>query len=256
MSIKNLIYACLLLLGFMPFMKVSADNIRIAVASNFILPMRSIVREFEKVTSHNVQMSYGSSGKFYAQIMNGAPYDIFLSADTSKPEKLEQADRIVTGSRFTYALGTLVLWTGNELLDVSGPEVISTAGINKIAIANPRFAPYGIAARQVFDALKLWPEVKSRLVMGENISQAYQFVDTGNAQLGLIALSQIKNRSQANLAKGWIIPRELHSPIQQQAVMIKTTEKNQQAVTSLMHYLQSAHSKQIIESYGYALPSG
>ncbi len=228
-----------------------ADVIRVAVASNFSVPMKSIARDFEDQTGHQLILSYGSSGKFFAQIMNGAPYDVFLSADAVKPVKLEQQKRTVDGSRFTYALGTLVLWGKNIPLEQLGPETLQREDVRKIAIANPRLAPYGAAAQEVLSRLSVYPELRSRLVMGENISQAYQFVDTGNAELGLVALSQISGREKVGY---WIVPSDMHKPIEQQAVLLKSG--NQQAALALMQYLRSSRSREIIQQYGYSLPAG
>ena len=167
-----------------------ADQVLVAVAANFVPPFREVAMEFEKATGHNVQVASGSSGNFYAQIMNGAPFDVFFSADNERPKLLEEEGLGVKGSRFTYAIGRLVLWSPDPNL-VKGEDTLRSESIKHLAIANPKTAPYGAAAMQTMQTLGLWETVQPRLVMGENLGQTLGFIESGNAELGFLALSQV-----------------------------------------------------------------
>lgn len=229
-----------------------AETVLVAVASNFTKPMAKIAEAFEKETGHSAKLSFGSSGKIASQIENGAPYEIFLSADDEKPLKLEQADLAVPGQRFTYALGTLVLWsTKPGYVDDEG-KILTAGGFQHLALANPKLAPYGAAALEVMHKLGVAEKWQPLFVQGENISQTHQFVSSGNAELGFVALSQVIANGKIGEGSGWIVPDALHTPIRQDAVLLKTGAENP-AAPALLSYLKSAAAKAIIRQYGYGL---
>lgn len=230
----------------------AADEIQVAVAANFTAPMKAIAAEFEKDTGHKAQLAFGSSGKFYAQIKNGAPFQVFLSADDEKPAKLEQEALAVPGSRFTYAIGTLVLWSAKPgFVDAKG-EVLKKGNFEHLALASPKLAPYGAAAVEVMDKLGLTASLQPKFVQGENIAQTQQFVVTGNAELGFVALSQVMKDGKVSEGSAWIVPANLHTPIRQDAVILARGKGNA-AAEALMKYLKSAKAAAIIKSYGYTL---
>lgn len=230
-------------------LSVSAETITIAVASNFRVTMNEIISSFETETGHEVQVSYGSSGRFYAQISNGAPFDVFFSADQEKPRLLE-AQGGLASNRITYAIGALALWSKSPGLQLEQGELLKQGNFNKLSIANPRLAPYGIAALEVLTSLKLEESTRDRWVQGENITQAFQFVDSGNADLGFVALSQIIKNGLSLDGSVWLIPSELYNPIKQDAVLLERG-KNNLAATDFLNYMQSDSVKVIIESYSY-----
>lgn len=227
-----------------------ADQVSVAVAANFTAPMQKIAAEFEKDTGHKAQLSFGATGKFYAQIKNGAPFQALLAADDETPAKLEQEGLAVPGSRFTYAIGTLVLWSMQPgAVDARG-EVLKKGGFNKLAIANPRLAPYGRAAVEVLTGLGLLDALTPKFVHGENIAQTWQFVGTGNAELGFVALSQVMQDGKIAKGSAWVVPARLHAPIRQDAVILATGKGNA-AAEALMKYLKGAKVRAIIQDYGY-----
>lgn len=243
--------ATLLLLSVAP--NSFAETVLVAVASNFTKPMTEIAAAFERETGHTAKLSFGSSGKIVSQLENGAPFEIFLSADDEKPLKLEQAGLTVPGSRFTYALGTLVLWSAKPgYVDEQG-QILAKGGFSHLALADPKLAPYGVAAVQVINNMGLTEKLQPLLVQGENISQAHQFVGTGNAELGFVALSQVIKDGKIGEGSGWIVPASMHTPIRQDAVLLKTGEENP-AAPALLNYLKSTQAKAIIAKYGYGLP--
>jgi molybdate transport system substrate-binding protein len=227
-----------------------ADDILIAVAANFAAPMQDIARQFENQTGHSVKLSYGSSGKFYAQITHGAPFDMFFSADRAKPEALERDRKTVPDSRFTYAIGQLVLWSRDDDLIKASAEVLRNGQFNKLALANPRLAPYGLAAQQTLEHLGLRSITEAKWVQGENIAQTYQFVSTGNAELGFVAGSQVLKQEKLVSGSAWLVPSELHAPILQDAVVLKIAE-NRPVVHEFIAYLKSPEGAAIIRRYGY-----
>lgn len=234
------------------FSTVQADEVQVAVAANFTAPIQAIAVDFEKDTGHKLIAAYGATGQFYTQIKNGAPFEVFLAADDSTPEKLEKEGDIVPGSRFTYAIGTLALWSAKEgYVDPKG-EVLKKNDYKHLSIANPKTAPYGLAATQVLAKEGLTDKVKAKLVEGQNITQAYQFVSTGNAELGFVALSQIYKDGKVTEGSAWIVPESLHDPIKQDAVILKKGENNP-AAKALADYLKSPKATAIIKSYGYHL---
>lgn len=231
-----------------------AGEVKVAVAANFSVPMHIIATEFEKSTGHRALLAFGSTGKFYTQIHYGAPFDILLAADAKTSERLVAEGAALAGSQFTYAIGKLVLWSPNpDLVDAQG-SVLSGAGFTHLAIASPRLAPYGAAAIETLKRLGLLERIQDRFVQGENISQTYQFVASGNAELGFVAMSQVYANGQLKGGSGWVVPAELHDPIRQDAVILNQGKDNPAAV-ALMSFLQGSKAKAIIEAYGYAIPS-
>lgn len=231
---------------------VQADEVQVAVAANFTAPMQKIAAEFEKDTGHKALLAFGATGKLYAQIKNGAPFQVFLAADDKTPAKLEAEGDTVPGSRFTYAIGTLVLWSAKPgFVDEQG-EVLKKGAFKHLAIANPKTAPYGAAAVATLTQLGLLDALQAKFVTGENISQAYQFVVTENAELGFIALSQVMADGQMTGGSVWVVPSNLHDPIRQDAAIL-AKGKNQPAARALVEYLKGDKAAAIIKSYGYAL---
>ena len=228
-----------------------AKELRIAVASNFLLPLKELSRKFKESTGHKVVVISGSTGKLYAQIKQGAPFDILLAADSIRPELLEKEGIGVPGSRFTYAVGRLVLWSKNSKLPLKNDlQVLNHKNFRYLAIANPKTAPYGKAAEQVLRKKGFWEQIQNRLVRGENISQTFQFVMTGNADIGFIALSQLRENRGRGFS--WIIPQEWHDPIRQQGILLKRAKKNK-AARQFLNFIKSNRIQKQIESYGYSL---
>ncbi|KAB5619773.1 molybdate ABC transporter substrate-binding protein [Pseudomonas putida] len=229
-----------------------ADEVQVAVAANFTAPIQAIAKDFEKDTGHKLVAAFGATGQFYAQIKNGAPFEVFLAADDSTPAKLEQEKEIVEGSRFTYAIGTLALWSAKPgYVDDKG-EVLKKNDFQHLSIANPKAAPYGLAATQVLDKLKLTEATKGKIVEGQNITQAFQFVSTGNAELGFVALSQIYKDGKVENGSAWIVPSTLHDPIRQDAVILNKGKDNP-AAKALVEYLKGPKAAAVIKSYGYEI---
>lgn len=231
-------------------MQSHADEVQVAVASNFTAPMQKIAAEFEKDTGHKALLSFGSTGKFYAQIKNGAPFQALLSADDETPARLEREGLAVSGTRFTYAIGTLVLWSANTTLVDSKGEVLKKGAFKKLALANPKLAPYGRAAMETLNKLGIHATLEPRFVQGENIAQTFQFVGTGNTELGFVALSQVMKDGKISSGSAWVVPADLHSPIRQDAVILPGGKDNA-AAQALMKYLKESKAKAIIRGYGY-----
>jgi molybdate transport system substrate-binding protein len=230
--------------------KAVTGEIHIAVASNFTATMRVLAERFEEQTGHAVVLLPGSTGKHFAQIMNGAPFDAFFAADTQRPERLEAEGRIIPGSRFTYAVGKLVLWSPDPgLVDAEG-AVLHSNSFRRLAIANPRLAPYGRAAQQVLESRRLWESLQPKLVRGENIGQAFQFVASGNAELGFVALSQLMQAGRHREGSRWQVPERLHMPIEQQAVLLSDST----AAMELISFMKSEPAQTIIRDFGYRIP--
>lgn len=230
-----------------------AESTLVAVAANFTKPMNEIAAEFEKATGHSAKLSFGASGKFVSQLENGAPFEVFLSADDKNPIKLEQSGMAVAGSRFTYAIGKLVLWSSMaDFVDSEG-QVLSGGKFKHLALADPKLAPYGAAALEVLKSKGLLEKLQPLFVQGENIAQTHEFVNTGNAELGFVALSQILDNGKIAAGSAWVVPDSLHNPILQDAVLLKTGAENPAAL-ALLAFLKSAPALAIIEKYGYGLP--
>jgi molybdate transport system substrate-binding protein len=232
------------------FGTAAAGEAQIAVAANFTAPMKAIIDLFEADTEHTVKTSYGSTGKLYAQIKNGAPFEALLAADQRRPEVLETEGAAVPGSRFTYAIGTLALWSADAEKVADGPTLLASGDFNKLAIANPKLAPYGEASVETLQALGVKDAIEPKLVMGENIAQAYQFVDTGNAEIGFVALSQVMAGGEIATGSAWIVPGDLHAPIRQDAVILERGADNP-AVTALIEYLRGEKAQAVIRGFGY-----
>ena len=238
--------------GIVAFASAQAAEVNVAVAANFTAPMQKIAAAFEQDTGHKAILSLGSSGKFYAQIKNGAPFQVLLSADDETPARLESEGVALPGTRFTYATGRLVLWSKKAgVVDDKG-EILRKGAFGHLAIADPKLAPYGAAALEALNKLGLATELQPKFVQGENIGQAYQFVATGNAALGFVALSQVTVDGKIQEGSAWVVPANLHKPIRQDAVML-TAAKGNPAASALMAYLKGDKAKAIIQSFGYEL---
>jgi molybdate transport system substrate-binding protein len=230
---------------------VQAAEVNVAVAANFSAPMQAIAARFAEDSGHRAQLSFGSTGKFYTQIRSGAPFAVLLAADQRTPERLEHEGLAVADSRFTYATGTLVLWSRDgATVDAQG-EVLRRGHFAHLAIADPRVAPYGAAAIETLGALGLLESLRPRLVQGTSIAQAYQFVATGNAELGFVALSQVIRDGRIGSGSAWIVPSALHAPLRQDAVLLAPGRDDAPAA-ALMAFLRGAVAQEIIRAWGYA----
>ena len=248
MSIATILTRCLTALVSLLAIPAFAAETQVAVAANFTEPAREIAAGFEKATGHKAVLAFGASGAFYTQISHGAPFEVFLSADAERPAKAEQEGLTVPGTRFTYAVGQLVLYsTTPGLIDGRG-AILKSDRFDKIAVADPITAPYGVAAVETMRRLGVYDTLRSKIVTGSSIAQAYQFTATGAAQLGLVALSQV---IAVPGGSRWIVPAGLHSPIDQQAVLLKTGARNP-AAAAFIKYLKSPAALAIIRRYGYA----
>ena len=225
-----------------------ADEVQVAVAANFSAPMQEIARLFQADTGHRAVLSFGSTGKFYTQIRHGAPFDVLLAADDETPARLEREGQ-GTG-RYTYAIGRLVLWSGQASLVDQRGEVLKDGRIGRLAVAGPRLAPYGAAAFQALGRLGLLESLRPKFVQGENIGQTYQFVATGNAPMGFVAMSQVFADGKLKGGSAWIVPASLHSPIRQDLVLLGP-RRGKPAAMALLHYLRSDKARTIIRSHGY-----
>lgn len=249
---KRLLLSTLLSSGLGSSM-LSADEIKIAVASNFSQPLQILAPVFKAKSGHELKISAGATGKLYAQIENGAPFEIFLSADTKTPKKLVDAQLAVADSQFTYALGKLVLWSSHkDYIDAKG-DVLKKNEFKHIAIANPNTAPYGAAAAEVLEHLGLTKALTTKLVQGENISQTFDFVSTGNAELGFVAWSQVQTAGVLTSGSAWQVPEDLYTPIQQDAVLLNKG-KDKLAAQVFLDFLKAPEAQQLITAVGYGLP--
>jgi molybdate transport system substrate-binding protein len=227
-----------------------AGQVQVAVAANMTAPMKQIAADFARATGHEAVVSLGSTGKFYAQIRNGAPFEVLLAADDETPAKLEQEGLGVKGTRFTYATGQLVLWSADpNAVDAKG-QVLREPPRGKLAIADPRLAPYGAAAMEALTRMGVLAAWQPNIVQGENIGQAYQFAATGNAPLGFVALAQVMVDGKIAKGSAWIVPGSLHSPLKQDAIVLKPGESNP-AAAALMEYLRSDAARATLRGFGY-----
>lgn len=232
-----------------------ADEIKIAVASNFYPTMKELVTHFESITpnsdtTNNIVLISGSSGKHYAQILNGAPFDLFFSADKLRPNMLEKEEVFNNQSRFTYALGKLALWSPfNEYVDSDG-QVLYKDDFRFIAIANPKIAPYGIASKETLTSMNLWQDMEEKLVRGENIAQTFQFAKSGNAKLGFVSYSQILSLNSSSEGSYWLVPQDMYQPIEQQAILLKDSSLGK----DFLSFIMSDEALDIIKRNGYDLP--
>ena len=228
-----------------------ADQAQVAVAANFTEPIKAIAAILEKTTGHTIKVSMGATGALYTQIKNGAPFDVFLAADTARPARLEAEGDAVAGSRFTYATGQLVLWSLQRGRVDNQGNVLRAADLGKVAHANPKTAPYGAAALQVMDHLGLVDALTAHRVQGESIGQTFGFAQSGNADVGFVAMSQVLSGGKLKEGSMWVIPQAFYSPIRQDAVLLKRGEANA-AAKALLTLLKSAEIKELIRSYGYS----
>ena len=229
-----------------------AEVVQIAVAANFTAPARALAEIFARTTGHEAKLSFGATGAFYTQIKNGAPFDVLLAADDERPARLEKEGDTVPGSRFTYATGQLVLWSAKPgLVDDEG-AVLKHGQFGKIAIANPKNAPYGAAAVEAMNKLGLAAALQPKLVTGESIGQTYNFIATGNAELGFVALAQVLEGGKLKSGSMWVVPAQYHAPIIQDAVILNRAASNP-AAKAWMELLKTPQSKELIRSYGYAV---
>ena len=232
-----------------------ADEIKIAVASNFYPTMKELVTHFESITpnsdtTNNIDLISGSSGKHYAQILNGAPFDLFFSADKLRPNMLEKEEVFNNQSRFTYALGKLALWSPfNEYVDSDG-QVLYTDDFRFLAIANPKIAPYGVASKETLTSMNLWQDMEEKLVRGENIAQTFQFAKSGNAKLGFVSYSQILSLNSSSEGSYWLVPQDMYQPIEQQAILLKDSSLGK----DFLSFIMSDEALDIIKRNGYDLP--
>ncbi|MCO6391579.1 molybdate ABC transporter substrate-binding protein [Aliihoeflea aestuarii] len=225
-----------------------ADSVNIAVAANFTDAANEIAAAFAQASDHEAILSFGATGQFYTQITQGAPFEILLAADDVRPAQSVEEGYGVDGTVFTYAIGQLVLYSSEEG-KVIGAETLEAGDFQQIAIANPETAPYGKAAIETMEALGVYETLRPKIVQGQNIGQAYQFVETGNAEVGFVALGQV---SQTDAGSRWLVPQENYEPIRQDAVLLKTGEDNP-AAEAFLEFLKGDEATAIIEKYGYAL---
>jgi molybdate transport system substrate-binding protein len=229
---------------------VSAAEVKVAVAANFAPPLAALATVFQKETGHTVSFAAASTAKLYAQIRHGAPFEVLLSADAETPARLEAEGLGVLGSRFTYATGALVLWSPKPAAVDAEGKILYQPGTGKVAIANPKLAPYGRAAQEALTALGRYDALKPRFVMGENIGQTFQFVASGNAAMGLVAAAQVMQAGKLKGGSAWQVPQNLYAPIRQDAILLKTAADNA-AARALMRFLREPAARSIIQFYGY-----
>ncbi|MBL8477720.1 MAG: molybdate ABC transporter substrate-binding protein [Sterolibacteriaceae bacterium] len=229
-----------------------ADEVQVAVAANFTAPARQLALDFEKETGHKAVLAFGATGKFYAQIRNGAPFEVLLAADDETPAKLEKEGAAINGTRFTYAVGRLALWSAKAgYVDDKG-EVLRRNEFRHLALANPRLAPYGAAAVEALTALKLLDANRPNFVQAENIAQAHQFVASGNAELGFVALSQVMKDGRLGEGSAWVVPASLHQTIRQDAVLL-AKGRGRAAAEAWLSFLKGERARAVIRGYGYEI---
>ena len=251
--LRSLARAILGLTLFCGWLGVNADEVHVAAAANFAPTLKQLSAAFESTQPHQVLASIGSTGKLYAQIAHGAPYDVFLAADSERPRRLVDTGLADAYSRFTYARGVLVLWSRDPQRVDSEGRVLREGGYARLAIANPRIAPYGNAAREALDHLGLWGDLQARIVRGENVAQAFQFVDSGSAEIGFVAKAQVTQLSAARRGSHWVVPPKLYAPIDQQAVLLSRA-RGHAAAKAFLEFLRGPIARALIEQSGYALP--
>jgi len=245
-SIYMLLFFTLLLMA----PATRSETIHIAVAANFTDAAGVLATRFEAQSGHNVKLSFGSTGKLYAQISHGAPFEVFLAADKARPVRLCDEGMALKESRFTYAIGKLVLWSAEENRFGDGEAALKQGNFRRLAIANPKTAPYGLAAQQLLQHLGAWEPLSDRLVRGDSIAQTFQFTATGNAEVGLVAASQVM--AWPHKGSQWVVPQAYYQPIEQQAVVLKRGE-NSTAAQTFMRFLRSDEAKAVIRDFGYAV---
>jgi molybdate transport system substrate-binding protein len=249
---KRFLAWCLVVLTNTAVTPAFAEQVLVAVVTNFVPPFREVSIEFEKATGHYVRMVSGSSGNFHSQIKNGVPFDVFFSADNERPKLLEEEGLAVKDSRFTYAIGRLVLWSPNVDL-VKGEETLFSKNYTRLAITNPKNAAYGLATMQTMEKLRIWDKLQPQhIIMGENVGQTMEFIESGHAELGFVALSQVMDPKLKGKGSHWNVPSNLHAPIQQDVILL-TKGKDNPAAKALMEFMGGPQAKAIIERYGYEL---
>lgn len=239
----------ILALSLLPALPALAGTLSLAVAANFTSTARTLAERFEADTGHRVSISFGSTGKLYAQIRNGAPYDVFMAADAERPTRIEASPQGVPGTRFTYARGILVLWSPEPERFPAPEEYLQAASFSRLAMANPVTAPYGLAARQALTQLGLWQQLQAKLVRGDSVAQAFQFVASGNAEAGFVALSQARDWPETD-ASLWRVPQAWYEPIEQQAILLRRGAGNE-AAHAWLDFLRSEAARTIIRNRGY-----
>jgi molybdate transport system substrate-binding protein len=255
MKTRGLLWATVMLAVGLVSSIARAGELTVAAASDLNYAFKEVIAGYEQQTGHHVKLTLGSSGNFYAQIQNGAPFDLYFSADIGYPRKLEEAGLVVPGSLYPYAVGRIVLWTGNgSHLDLSkGLEILRDPTIKKVAIANPKHAPYGRAAVAAMEYFKVYDQVKDRLILGENISQAAQFIESGACDAGIIALSLALAPAMKAAGQYWEIPATAHAPLEQGAVILKQS-KNPEAAKQFLEYIKGPQGQEIMKRFGFTLP--
>ncbi|MCV0395657.1 MAG: molybdate ABC transporter substrate-binding protein [Rhizobiaceae bacterium] len=234
----------------------SADEALVAVAANFAEVAEGLFPIFKDKTGHDIIATIGSTGKLYAQTLEGAPFDAMLSADTATPERLVADGKAVDGSSFTYAVGRLALWSANPArIDGDGRAVLEDPELRYVAIANPSLAPYGAAARETLQALGLWETLQLKIAIGQNIGQTFSMVSTGAAEIGFVALSSVLSPRAGGQGSRWDVPQEFHEPIRQDAVLLEHGADNM-AAKAFLNFLRSPEAVKVIESHGYAIWQG
>ncbi|MGV8934537.1 MAG: molybdate ABC transporter substrate-binding protein [Gallionellaceae bacterium] len=252
LSYRNHAIACLFLYGLLSS-PVQAGEISVAVAADFAAPMQRIVALFQKESGHRVQLTLGASGKLYAQIKGGAPFDVFLSADEDMPQRLLKDGLAVGGSRFIYAIGRLVLWsTQAELVDAKG-LVLNNGNFNKLAFANYIYSPYGVAAKETLEKLRMWNSLQRKLKKVDSVTEAYQLAASENVDMAFIALGQVMHDGKVSKGSWWLVPSGLHSPIRQSAVQLKNA-KDPAAAQALLAFMQHEKARAVMRSFGYEMP--
>ena len=246
--LKNVLLFCLPL--FLLFSQCSAAEVQVAVAANFAVPMKQIADEFSKGTGHKAILAMGSTGKFYAQIVNGAPFDVFLAADDETPARLVKEGAAIEDTRFTYATGRLVLWSARPQLVDEKAAILRHQNFRHLAIAAPRLSPYGAASVQALTHMGMLTPLQSKLVTGDSIGQVFSMVSSGNAELGFVAMSQVFEAGLLKSGSAWVVPASLHGSLRQDAVLLMRA-KNNPAALQLLAFLKSAQAKAIMSSFGY-----
>lgn len=229
-----------------------AADVQVAVAANFYRPMQQLAAAYEAKSGYEVGLSAGSTGKLYAQINNGAPFDVFLAADQRRPKALVDSGLAIAEQQFTVAVGQLALWSSDPQLIDDSPTLLTQNQLDKLAIASPKTAPYGAAAVEVLKALDVYPNWQRKLIQGQNISHTYQYVSSGNVPAGFVALSQVYHDGKITAGSAWLVPAELHQPLKLDVVLLNKAQHNQAAL-GLLRYLQSGQAKALIQSFGYQI---
>lgn len=250
-SVANRWAGALLVAMALQPLPVHAAEVLVAVAANFVAPLNALESEFEAGSGHTLKTAIGSTGKLYAQVVKGAPFDVMLAADEARPRRLEAEGHAVAGSRFTYAVGRLALWSRDaNRIGADGSAALKAGDIRRVAMANPDLAPYGLAALQTLQSLGLATVLADRIVMGENIGQVFAMVGTGNADLGFVAMSSLLSATPSAGGSYWMVPAHLHDPIRQDAVLLRHGAQNSAAV-AFLNFLKSPRARATMARHGY-----